>query len=241
MVDTIGSRFDTVLAIYRDTNFIVLSSNPGAALVACDNNSAPDGIRSRLQYNTKAGVVYLAVVDGVQSAKGLATINWQLANAPIIVGGMSNLVGTFRTNLTLSSGTMSTAVKTSYQWLFNGNAIVGATNSTLTLTNLQLGQAGYYSVIASNYAGSVYNTPAQVSINVPLQMDSTLQFINGQVHGAIWGNINDTCVLEASTDLRHWIPINFVSIQAQPQPFLDLDAEFYDQVFYRVRPYSGNP
>ena len=181
------------------------------------------------------------MVDGVQSARGLATINWQLANAPTIVGGMSNVVGTFRQNLTLSSGTVSTALTTSYQWLFNGSAIIGATNSTLTLTKLQLGQAGYYSVIASNYAGSVYNTPAQVSVNVPLQIDPTLQFSNGQLHGAIWGNLDDTCVLEASADLRHWSPINFISIQAQPQPFADPDAEFYDKLFYRVRPYSENP
>jgi hypothetical protein len=241
MVDTIGSRFDTILAIYRDTNLIVLSSNPGAALVACDNNSAPDGVRSRLKYNTKAGVVYLAVVDGVQSAKGLATINWQLANAPTIVGGMSNVVGTFRGNVTLSSGTSSTALNTRYQWLFEGVEIAGATNSTLTLNKLQPGQAGYYSVIVSNYAGFVYNTPAQVTVNVPLQFDSTLQFSSGQFHGAIWGNLNDSCVLEASTDLRRWFPINIIYIQAQPQPFFDSDAGFYDKLFYRVSPYSENP
>jgi hypothetical protein len=186
-------------------------------------------------------VVYLAVVDGVQSAKGLATIHWQLANAPTIVGDMSNLVGTFRENLTLTSGTASTALNTSYQWLFNGVAIAGATNSTLTLTRLQPGQAGYYSVIVSNFAGWVENTPALVTVNVPLQMDSRTELINGEFHGAIWGNLNDACVLEVSTDLRGWTPINLIYIQAQPQPFSHPDAQYYDKLFYRVQPYSEEP
>ena len=43
----------------------------------------------------------------------------------------------------------------SFQWLTNGVPIEDATNSTLVLTNLQLNQAGYYSVIASNAFGQV--------------------------------------------------------------------------------------
>ncbi|HUR47317.1 MAG TPA: hypothetical protein VMZ27_15655, partial [Candidatus Saccharimonadales bacterium] len=241
MIDTIGSRFDTVLAIYRDTNLLVLSSNPGAALVACDNNSAPDGIRSRLQYQTKAGSLYLAVVDGVQSAKGLATINWQLANAPIIVSGNSNAVGNFHGTVTLGSGITSSALVTYYRWFFNDVEIPGATNSTLTLTNLQPGQAGNYGVLCSNYAGYVMNTAAQLSVKVPLQLARDIHFEEGTVRGLIWGNLNESCILEVSSDLQNWSPIEIISIQSQPQPFTDPDAGGSTSRFYRLEPYHENP
>jgi hypothetical protein len=44
-----------------------------------------------------------------------------------------------------------------YQWQFNETNLVGETNSQLTLSAIQTNQAGTYSVIASNLAGSVTN------------------------------------------------------------------------------------
>ena len=53
-----------------------------------------------------------------------------------------------------------------YQWYLNGtNLLVGATNSTLTLANLQPGDSGQYSVVVFNAAGATNSAPA--SINVP--------------------------------------------------------------------------
>ena len=42
----------------------------------------------------------------------------------------------------------------SYQWRFNGADISTATGALLTLTNVQLSQAGSYDVIVSNNFGS---------------------------------------------------------------------------------------
>jgi hypothetical protein len=42
----------------------------------------------------------------------------------------------------------------SYQWSFDATPITGATNNTLTLTNLSLADAGTYSVVVSNTIGS---------------------------------------------------------------------------------------
>jgi hypothetical protein len=42
-----------------------------------------------------------------------------------------------------------------YQWSLNGTNITGATSSTISLTNVQLAQAGMYSVVITNSYGSV--------------------------------------------------------------------------------------
>ena len=42
-----------------------------------------------------------------------------------------------------------------YQWQFDGTNLAGATTTSLTLTNVQTGQAGVYSLVVSNVAGSV--------------------------------------------------------------------------------------
>jgi hypothetical protein len=54
-----------------------------------------------------------------------------------------------------------------YQWLFNNVPLTGATNSTLTLPNLQASEAGYYSVAVTNWAGRVTSAVALLTLNGP--------------------------------------------------------------------------
>jgi hypothetical protein len=55
----------------------------------------------------------------------------------------------------------------SYQWSFNGNTIDGATDSSLTLTNVQITQAGNYSVQVTNTAGSATSSNATLTVRFP--------------------------------------------------------------------------
>ncbi len=52
-----------------------------------------------------------------------------------------------------------------HQWLFNGSLIPGATNQVLLLENVQPGQAGNYSVVVFNHAGSVVSASARLIVN----------------------------------------------------------------------------
>ncbi|MBI5383838.1 MAG: hypothetical protein HZA90_04035 [Verrucomicrobia bacterium] len=58
----------------------------------------------------------------------------------------------------------------SYQWFFNGAALLGATGPTLTLTGVTLAQAGQYALVVSNAAGAVTSAPALLTVwpTVPL-------------------------------------------------------------------------
>jgi sugar lactone lactonase YvrE len=55
----------------------------------------------------------------------------------------------------------------SYQWYFNGGAVIGATGPSYTLDNVQTADAGSYTVIVSNASGSVTSSPAVLTVNVP--------------------------------------------------------------------------
>ncbi len=53
-----------------------------------------------------------------------------------------------------------------YQWRVNGNPIPGATASSLALVNVQASDAGSYSVVVTNVAGSVMSASATLTVAV---------------------------------------------------------------------------
>jgi Concanavalin A-like lectin/glucanases superfamily/Bacterial TSP3 repeat len=52
----------------------------------------------------------------------------------------------------------------SFQWYFNGNAIAGATQAVLALTNIAMAQGGNYMLGVANYAGSAFTSNALISV-----------------------------------------------------------------------------
>ena len=56
------------------------------------------------------------------------------------------------------------AAPLSYQWQFGGADISGATNNSYARTNVQLADAGNYTVIITNFAGSVTSAPAVLTV-----------------------------------------------------------------------------
>jgi len=76
----------------------------------------------------------------------------------------TNLTGTIASFSVTNSGT----APLQYQWYFNTNtALLNATNTSLSLTNVQLAAAGTYSVIITNTAGSVTSSPALLTVWQP--------------------------------------------------------------------------
>jgi hypothetical protein len=54
-----------------------------------------------------------------------------------------------------------------YQWRLNAIALAGATNPTLTLTNVKAADAGDYTVLATNSAGSAVSATATLAVSAP--------------------------------------------------------------------------
>src|SRR5437867_5512336 len=55
-----------------------------------------------------------------------------------------------------------------YQWRINGKNIPGANGSTLTLPSVQPNQAGSYSVLVFNSAGSMESSSALLTVLIPV-------------------------------------------------------------------------
>jgi len=51
-----------------------------------------------------------------------------------------------------------------FQWRFNGGDITGATNTSYSIAGAQAGDAGGYTVVVSNYAGSVTSSVATLTV-----------------------------------------------------------------------------
>jgi hypothetical protein len=92
-------------------------------------------------------------------------ITTQPTNQTVLVGGSANFG-------VMASGT----APLSYQWSFNGTNIINATNTMLALTNIQLNQAGNYSVMVTNLVGSTNSTNATLTV-----IDTLDHFVWGSI------------------------------------------------------------
>lgn len=86
--------------------------------------------------------------------------------APVITAQPTNVIVVQGSNAVFSATVAGTSPLI-YQWQFNSNNISWATNATLTVTNVQPTNAGYYMVIVTNAAGSATSANAQLTVNGP--------------------------------------------------------------------------
>jgi alpha-tubulin suppressor-like RCC1 family protein len=101
----------------------------------------------------------------VSNAYGIATSrDMMLSVTPLAITVQPKSDLTYKgATVTLNVAATSPSL-VNYQWRFNDNDLPGALGNALTLTNLQLNQAGLYSAVVSNEFGSLTSVPARVSV-----------------------------------------------------------------------------
>jgi hypothetical protein len=123
-----------------------------------------------------------------------------------------------------------------FQWQFNSTNLDGATNASLSLTNVQLNQAGTYSVVASNGYGNITNNANLTvqpfvfnagSTNLALATNG-FKFLLDSVYAT------NSVVIFASTDLLNWSPILTNPPATGSVLFLDSAATNLPLRFYRA-------
>lgn len=98
---------------------------------------------------------------------------WKLPPGTPVVGPAAPFITSHPQDQTVVAGESASfsisnngATPLGYQWFFNqSNAISGATNSSLSLTNLQPADAGSYSVVVTNIYGSATSALANLTVN----------------------------------------------------------------------------
>jgi pectate lyase/pectin methylesterase-like acyl-CoA thioesterase len=102
----------------------------------------------------------------VTSDPAVLTVN-PPPSAPVITTQPLSQTATVGDNVTFTVAATGFPAPT-YQWQKNGTAIQGANAATLTLTNVQLTDAGTFTVAVSNSQGSVTSNPATLQVNPPV-------------------------------------------------------------------------
>ena len=174
--DTRGSYCDTTLGVYTGANLALLTR------VASNDDINPGVVQaSTVTFTPTAGTVYRIAVDGFNNGdtdptdhngadtSGL-TLNLNFtssgASVPIITTQPANVTVTSSASASFSVVATSTPAAT-FQWLFNGTAIAGATSASFSIASATSSQAGTYSVVVTNPAGSVTSDNATLTVNAP--------------------------------------------------------------------------
>jgi chitinase len=97
------------------------------------------------------------------------SVNMTITPGLIIVSEPASQTVTQGSNATFSV-TAGGAAPFTYQWYFNSALLSGATNSTLTVNNVQVSNTGGYDVIVTNIYGSVSSSIATLSVLSPLSL-----------------------------------------------------------------------
>lgn len=141
-------------------------------------------------------------------------INWEgalptpgqefvLGSPPVIVSHPTNFVAVATYGASFSV-VASGPGALYYQWRRNGANIAGANSPTLTLTNLQTQQAGDYTVLVFNSAGSVESSPATLSILLPVSISQSPQSIRlrGSTNNADYGFTTNNATFTVGANIQ---------------------------------------
>jgi hypothetical protein len=145
----------------------------------------------------------------------------------------TNIVGD---NVTLSAGVDGTA-PIQLLWLLNGNALPNATNATLTFTNVQLSDAGTYTLSTTNVYGGTISSNA-VLLVVPAGPPVTPGFSGQSASLQISGPPCGHCIVEMATNMVPPVMWQVVSTNCLSTNgtwnFIDTNALSQSETYYRI-------
>jgi uncharacterized repeat protein (TIGR02543 family) len=143
------------------------------------------------------------------------------------------------TNVSFTIG-VSGSPPLTYQWLFGGTNIPGATGTSLRLTNVQPAKAGDYAVLVTNAVGWVLSADAQLIVaGVPVHLAAGA-LANGNINIQFSGTPNASYSVLATTDLSvplpNWTVLGPATEYASGSyRFVDTQTVNQSERFYLVR------
>jgi uncharacterized repeat protein (TIGR03803 family) len=228
-----GSSFGTVFQVTTNgalTALISFSSTNGAEPYA-GLTSGPDG--------NFYGTTYYGGITNSVYPHGMGTI-YRLVLSPVI--NVQPQIVTSNAGVTVTFLVNATGLKPMvYQWqkngtnLVNGGNISGATTNTLNITNISDNDAAGYSVIITNFFGTVTSSNATLIVIDPPTL--ALQFSGGYPQLNLVGILSNNFVVQYSTNLgsTNWITLlSLTNLPSSPYEFHDPAGIVPPARFYRT-------
>jgi hypothetical protein len=195
------------------------------------------GVLNSARYASTATVLntgHMLVAGGYRGNETLSSAELYTSGPYITAQPQAN-IGYWGQSVTMSVTAAGGTQPYTYQWLKDGVAISGATNSTLDLTNLQISDTGAYSVTVGDADNSsITSASAPLVVNpagVSVEMHAAVK-IDGVV-GQIYG-------IQATTELANsnsWIGVANVTLTQPTQIWYDPNSTTEQpRRFYRVVP-----
>ncbi|HEV2695732.1 MAG TPA: immunoglobulin domain-containing protein [Verrucomicrobiae bacterium] len=184
----------TILSSQGDGSALCTITTNGVSAVLANGQTSTFGMAQGLTLkfydpnNGKQNSLYVAIY-GTPTPASVGTnafhIDLSRAGSPTVPGDFKIIIAATggssppiitnqpasTTNLVSSNATFTVLAGTAplkYQWYFNtNNALANMTNTSLTVTNIQLTNTGYYSVIVTNSSGSVTSSTALLTVWQP--------------------------------------------------------------------------
>jgi hypothetical protein len=170
-------------------------------------------------------------------AAWLDQVSFVPGTTPAMVTAISpNQIVPVASNVTFTVSAVGTP-PLSFQWAFNGSVLSGATNFSLSLTNVQLTNAGVYSITVTNAYGEPVTTNAVLLVQLP-QFDTSPGNMFMSSEGFVFqlGGLtgHGPIIIFASTDLLSWLPIFTNPPVVGTMQFSDTNAAYLPFRFYRA-------
>jgi hypothetical protein len=120
-----------------------------------------------------------------------------------------------------------------FQWRQDGNDVAEATNAALSFANLDLTNAGAYTVVVTNFLGSVTSSPAILTVNpagvsIALYPGVSIDGVVGLTYG-----------IQSNTNLANvsgWAGVTNITLSEPTQIWYDSLPASLKQRYYRVVP-----
>jgi hypothetical protein len=213
-LDTIGSSFDTFLAVY--TFDLPFTGYADLISIVCDDNGAGTNGAARLEFAAPRNRQFLVVVDGINGARGTVKLNYRLDTnlppvAPTLMQAPVPRTAAAGTDISLQAEILGSA-PLRFTWRKGTNIVEGATNSALPLANVAPDHSGDYSVTVSSHVGSPLDVVLPLRVVIAPRMQylagpgSVLSFSLSTVTGQRY-------VVEQTDALGHaWLPFTNVLV-----------------------------
>jgi hypothetical protein len=199
LVHTTGSDVDARIAVYQGSHLW------GDTPIAC----APAGNPAMLLFSAVQGHDYTVEVDGVEAGGNITLTNLMGIAPPIPEAPDVCLIPPGGSTVLDMPATNWVPVP-DCQWLFNGQEIPGATNTSLLVTNFNEPQVGAYSVLMSNFVRTTTKPVAHLDLAGPLLLQSVPVTIDGVVDLVLTASNAPPFLLVTATNLAPntpWLPL----------------------------------